>query len=162
MNNRDSKAGNLSAKDAKVAKKNGNGNSTITRHIAMIALLVNDYDEAIAWYRDALEFELLEDDDRGGGKRWVRMAPAGNTHFSLLLAKAANPVQKTGIGNQHGGRVGFFLHTDDFVRDHARLIAAGARFEETPRYEDYGTVAVFADLYGNRWDLIQPSEVTSE
>ena len=130
--------------------------STGSRHIAMIALLVRDYDEAIAWYRDAMGFELLEDSDQGGGKRWVRMAPTGNTGFSLLLAKAANPVQQSAVGKQHGGRVGFFLHTDDFARDHARLVAADAYFEETPRHEPYGTVVVFRDLYGNRWDLIQP------
>jgi catechol 2,3-dioxygenase-like lactoylglutathione lyase family enzyme len=124
--------------------------------IAMIALLVRDYDEAVAWYRDALGFALLEDDDRGAGKRWVRMAPPGNAGFSLLLARAVGPEQQAGIGNQHGGRVGFFLHTDDFARDHARLIAAGAQFEEAPRHEAYGTVAVFRDLYGNRWDLIEP------
>jgi catechol 2,3-dioxygenase-like lactoylglutathione lyase family enzyme len=124
-------------------------------YVAMIAVLVRDYDEAIAWYRDALGFALLEDDDRGGGKRWVRMAPAGNAHFSLLLARATTPAQTAAIGNQHGGRVGFFLHTDDFARDHARLSAAGARFEESPRFEAYGTVVVFRDLYGNRWDLIE-------
>lgn len=125
-------------------------------HVAMIAVLVRDYDEAIAWYRDALDFSVLEDDDRGEGKRWVRIAPAGNAHFSLLLARAATPAQAASIGNQHGGRVGFFLHTDDFARDHARLTAAGAMFEESPRHETYGTVVVFRDLYGNRWDLIEP------
>jgi catechol 2,3-dioxygenase-like lactoylglutathione lyase family enzyme len=124
-------------------------------HVAMIAVLVRDYDEAIAWYRDALGFVLLEDDDHGGGKRWVRMAPAGNVHFSLLLARATTPAQSAAIGNQHGGRVGFFLHTDDFARDHARLAAAGAQFEESPRFEAYGTVVVFRDLYGNRRDLIE-------
>ena len=123
----------------------------------MIAVLVRDYDEAIAWYRDALGFALLEDTDRGGGKRWVRMAPAGNAAFSLLLARAASPAQQAAVGNQHGGRVGFFLHTDDFARDHARLSGAGAVFEETPRHEAYGTVAVFRDPHGNRWDLIQPA-----
>ncbi len=123
----------------------------------MIAVIVRDYDEAIAWYGKALGFALLEDEDRGGGKRWVRMAPAGNAHFSLLLARAATATQEAAIGNQHGGRVGFFLHTDDFMRDHARLTTAGARFEEAPRHEAYGTVVVFRDLYGNRWDLIEPS-----
>jgi uncharacterized glyoxalase superfamily protein PhnB len=83
------------------------------------------------------------------------MAPAGNAQFSLLLARATTPAQTAAIGNQHGGRVGFFLHTDDFARDHARLSAAGARFEESPRHEAYGTVVVFKDLYGNRWDLIE-------
>ena len=125
-------------------------------HVAMVALLVRDYDEAIAWYRDALGFHVLEDETRSEGKRWVRMAPAGNTHFSVLLAQAAGPIQQAAIGNQHGGRVGFFLHTDDFARDHARLVTAGAHVEETPRHETYGSVVVFRDLYGNRWDLIEP------
>jgi catechol 2,3-dioxygenase-like lactoylglutathione lyase family enzyme len=130
------------------------------QHVAMIALLVRDYDEAIAWYRDALGFELLEDSDHGGGKRWVRMAPPTSREFSLLLASAANPIQQSAVGNQHGGRVGFFLHSDDFARDHARLTAAGAHFEEAPRHEAYGTVVVFRDLYGNRWDLIEPRTQT--
>lgn len=124
-------------------------------HVAMVALLVRDYDEAIAWYRDALGFRVLEDEARGEGKRWVRMAPVGNAHFSLLLAKAVGN-QQDAIGNQHGGRVGFFLHTDDFARDHARLLTARAHFEEAPRHETYGSVVVFRDLYGNRWDLIEP------
>ena len=122
--------------------------------VAMIAVLVHDYDEAIARYRDALGFALLEDEDRGGGKRWVRIAPTADAAFCLLLAKAANERQIEAIGDQHGGRVGWFLHTDDFARDHARLAAAGARFDGEPRHEAYGTVVVFEDLYGNRWDLI--------
>jgi catechol 2,3-dioxygenase-like lactoylglutathione lyase family enzyme len=126
----------------------------VTSHVAMIAVIVRDYDEAIAWYRHALDFELLEDSDRGGGKRWARMAPRGNARFSLLLAKAATAQQATAIGDQHGGRVGFFLHTDDFAGDHARLVAAGVQLEEAPRHEAYGSVVVFRDLYGNRWDLI--------
>lgn len=129
----------------------------MTSHVAMIAVIVRDYDEAIAWYGDALGFALLEDSDRGGGKRWVRMAPRGNAGFSLLLAKAATARQATAIGDQHGGRVGFFLQTDDFAGDHARLVAAGADFEEAPRHEVYGSVVVFRDLYGNRWDLIGPA-----
>lgn len=124
--------------------------------IASIALLVRDYDEAIAWYRDALGFALLQDDDLGEGKRWVRMAPPGNAAFSLLLARASTPRQDAAVGDQHGGRVGFFLHTDDFARDHARLAAHGAHFEEAVRHEPYGTVVVFRDLYGNRWDLVEP------
>lgn len=129
----------------------------MTSHVAMVALIVRDYDEGIAWYRDALDFVLLEDSDRGGGKRWVRMAPRGNSHFSLLLAKAATPRQVTAVGDQHGGRVGFFLHVDDFSDAHARLSAAGALFDEEPRHEAYGSVVVFRDLYGNRWDLIGPA-----
>lgn len=128
----------------------------MTRSIASIALLVRDYDEAIAWYRDALGFVLVEDTDMGGGKRWVRMAPAADAAFTLLLARAADARQQAAVGDQHGGRVGWFLHTDDFARDHARLAAADARFEEAPRHEPYGTVVVFRDLYGNRWDLIGP------
>jgi len=128
----------------------------MNRVVAQVALLVRDYDEAIAWYADALGFVLLEDSDLGGGKRWVRIAPAADAAFALLLAKAANERQLGAIGDQHGGRVGWFLHTDDFARDHARLAAAGARFDGAPRHEAYGTVVVFTDLYGNRWDLIGP------
>jgi catechol 2,3-dioxygenase-like lactoylglutathione lyase family enzyme len=127
-----------------------------TRRIAQVALLVRDYDEAIAWYGNALGFVLLEDTDLGGGKRWVRTAPAHDAAFALLLARAADPRQEAAVGDQHGGRVGWFLHTDDFARDHVRLVAAGAHFEEAPRHEAYGTVVVFRDLYGNRWDLIGP------
>lgn len=129
----------------------------MTRRIAQIALLARDYDEAIAWYSSALGFVLLEDSDLGGGKRWVRMAPSADAAFALLLAKATSAPQQACIGNQHGGRVGYFLHTDDFARDHARLRAAGARFDSEPRHEPYGTVVVFEDLYGNRWDLIGPA-----
>ena len=129
-------------------------------HVALVASLVRDYDEAIAWYRDALGFALLEDSDRGGGKRWVRMAPAGNAAFSLLLARAADARQQAAVGDQHGGRVGFFLQTDDFDRDHARMRARGVAFEEAPRGEPYGRVAVFHDLYGNRWDLLGPAGTT--
>jgi catechol 2,3-dioxygenase-like lactoylglutathione lyase family enzyme len=128
----------------------------MTRVIAQIALLVRDYDEAVAWFSDALGFVVLEDSDLGGDKRWVRIAPAADAVFALLLAKASTPEQHGCIGRQHGGRVGFFLHTDDFARDHARLGAAGARFDGEPRREAYGTVIVFEDLYGNRWDLIGP------
>jgi catechol 2,3-dioxygenase-like lactoylglutathione lyase family enzyme len=128
----------------------------VNRRIALIALLVRDYDEAIAWFAEALGFALLEDSDLGGDKRWVRIAPAADAAFALLLAKASAPDQQACIGRQHGGRVGFFLHTDDFARDHARLAAAGARIEGEPRREAYGTVVVFEDLYGNRWDLIEP------
>lgn len=128
----------------------------MNRHIALVALLVRDYDEAIAWFSKALGFVLLEDDDRGGGKRWVRIAPTTDASFCLLLAKATTEQQIACIGSQHGGRVGFFLHTDDFHRDYARLHAAGVHFDSEPRHETYGTVVVFDDLYGNRWDLIEP------
>jgi len=128
----------------------------MNRLVAQIALLVRDYDEAIAWFEGALGFVLVEDSDLGDGKRWVRIAPTDDAAFCLLLAKAANPRQIEAVGDQHGGRVGFFLHTDDFARDHARLAAAGARFDGEPRHEAYGAVVVFEDLYGNRWDLIGP------
>ena len=99
---------------------------------------------------------LLEDSPLGDGKRWVRVAPPGADGTSLLLARAANPAQSDRVGDQAGGRVGWFLHTDDFDRDHAALHARGVRFAEAPRTEPYGRVAVFEDLYGNRWDLLEP------
>ena len=126
------------------------------RRIATVALLVRDYDEAIDWYRRALGFELIEDAPQGDGKRWVVVAPPGRGGTSLLLAKAASPEQVGRIGDQTGGRVFLFLDTDDFDRDHAAFRARGVVFRETPRREAYGTVAVFEDLYGNLWDLIQP------
>lgn len=125
------------------------------RSIASVTLVVADYDEAIGFYRDALGFDLLEDTDLGGGKRWVRVAPRG-AQTALLLARADGDAQRASVGNQTGGRVGFFLHTDDFARDHAAMLARGVRFLEAPRHEPYGTVAVFEDLYGNRWDLLEP------
>ena len=124
--------------------------------LVQLSLVVRDYDEAIAWYTGVLGFELLADEPRGDGKRWVVVAPPGGSGAKLLLAQAANDAQRAAIGNQTGGRVFLFLHTDDFRRDHARFGAGGARFIESPREEEYGTVAVFEDLYGNRWDLIQP------
>jgi len=123
--------------------------------IAHLALVVRDYDEAIDYYTRALGFELIEDSPRGPGKRWVLVAPRGGAGASLLLAKAVGDEQSSRIGNQTGGRVFLFLHTDDFARDHRHFSAHGVRFIEQPRYEDYGTVAVFEDLYGNRWDLIE-------
>jgi catechol 2,3-dioxygenase-like lactoylglutathione lyase family enzyme len=124
------------------------------QHIGLVALVVRDYDEAIAFYTRALSFTLLEDTDLGDGKRWVRVAPPG-AETALLLAQASDDEQARSIGHQTGGRVGFFLHTDDFWRDHAAMSEHGVRFLETPRVEGYGTVAVFEDLYGNRWDLLQ-------
>lgn len=126
--------------------------------IALVTLVVRDYDEAIAFYRDALGFTLVEDTDRGDGSRWVVVRPGGGAGGTdLLLARAHGEEQSASVGAQTGGRVGFFLHTDDFARDHARMTAAGVRFLEEPRHEPYGSVAVFEDLYGNRWDLLQPA-----
>lgn len=125
-----------------------------THTLATVALVVPDYDSGIAFYRDALGFDLIEDTDLGDGKRWVVVGPEDGAR--LLLAKAANDTQRAAIGNQTGGRVGFFLETDGFDETHARFTAAGVTFHESPRQEPYGTVAVFSDPFGNRWDLIQP------
>ena len=129
----------------------------MTQHLAAIALVVPDYDEAIAFYVGKLGFELVEDTRLSETKRWVLVAPPGSRETRLLLAKADGPEQKTRIGNQAGGRVFLFLHTDDFARDHEALRERGVRFIEPPRQESYGTVAVFVDPYGNKWDLVQPA-----
>lgn len=123
--------------------------------LALTALLVRDYDKAIDWYVNVLGFRLAADDDQGEGKRWVAIEDEAGRR--LLLAKAKKPEELAAVGNQHGGRVGFFAEVDDFEAVQARLMKAGATFEEQPRCEPYGTVAVFRDLYGNRWDLIQPA-----
>lgn len=123
-------------------------------HIAALTLVVKNYDDAIRWYRDCLGFTVT-DTDLGGGKRWVTANPPGGG-CALLLAEATNPAQSAAIGQQAGGRVLLFLHTDDFARDHTAMTAAGVTFLEAPRHEPYGTVAVFEDLYGNRLDLLQP------
>jgi catechol 2,3-dioxygenase-like lactoylglutathione lyase family enzyme len=125
-------------------------------HLGLVTLLVDDYDRAIAFYVDAVGFELVEDTLLDAVKRWVVVAPRGARETAVLLARAVAPAQRARVGDQTGGRVGLFLHTDDFERDHARMRAAGVAFEEPPRREPYGTVAVFSDLYGNRWDLVQP------
>ncbi len=124
--------------------------------LALVTLVVADYDEAIEWYADRLSFTLAEDAPLGGGKRWVVVSPPGGG-TGLLLARAAGEAQAAAIGAQTGGRVAFFLHTDDFARDHASMIAKGVRFLEAPRDEPYGKVVVFEDLYGNKWDLIEPA-----
>ena len=124
--------------------------------LGAVSLLVRDYDEAIAFYVDKLGFDLSEDTDRGDGKRWVRVTPKGG-ETSLILARATTGSQLTAVGAQAGDRVWLFLETDDFARDHAAFTAAGVVFRETPRHEPYGVVAVFEDLYGNGWDLIQPA-----
>lgn len=126
----------------------------MTQSISLATLVVDDYDRAIAWYTGILGFELLEDAPRENGKRWVRVAPPGAS-CGLLLARADGDRQRARVGDQTGGRVGFFLQTDDFARDFAALSARGVRFLEAPRKESYGTVAVFEDLYGNRWDLLE-------
>ena len=127
----------------------------MSRHLALLSQLVRDYDEAIAFYVGKLGFELVEDSELGAGKRWVVVSPGpGGSRF--LLAQASDAQQAALIGGQGGGRVWLFLHTDDFEGDHARMTAAGVRFLEEPRHEAYGSVAVFEDLYGNRWDLLQP------
>ncbi|WP_225844591.1 VOC family protein [Streptomyces sp. HPF1205] len=126
-------------------------------HLGLVAVVVRDYDEAIDYYRRALGFELREDTPREDGGRWVVVAPPGSRETGLLLAQAAGPEQQARIGDQTGGRVALFLTTDDFDRDYKRMVAAGVVFEEEPRYEPYGAVVVFQDLYGNRWDLIQPA-----
>jgi catechol 2,3-dioxygenase-like lactoylglutathione lyase family enzyme len=125
--------------------------------IGCVALLVRDYDEAIAFYRGRLNFEVVEDAPMGDGRRWVVLAPPGSKGTRLLLAKAKNEQEKAAVGLQAGGRVFLFLNTDDFARDHARMVGLGVRFAEEPRHEAYGTVAVFEDLYGNKWDLLMAS-----
>jgi catechol 2,3-dioxygenase-like lactoylglutathione lyase family enzyme len=127
----------------------------MSRRLSLTALLVRDYDEAIDFYVGKAGFDLVEDADQGGGKRWVVVSPGAGS-AALLLAKASGAEQAARIGDQAGGRVFLFLETDDFGRDHARMSAAGVRFLEPPRHEPYGVVAVFEDLYGNRWDLIEP------
>jgi catechol 2,3-dioxygenase-like lactoylglutathione lyase family enzyme len=129
----------------------------MTRHLGAISLLVRDYDEAIAWYARCLRFELIEDVALGPDKRWVLMAPARAASTPLLLAQAATPEQKARIGDQTGGRVFLFLHTDNFARDYAHMLGEGVKFLEAPRHEIYGSVVVFEDLYGNKWDLLQPA-----
>ena len=127
--------------------------------IGAVSLLVREYDEALAFYVGILGFNLSEDTDMGGGKRWVTVTPAGG-ETALLLARATTAEQRARIGDQAGGRVWLFLETDDLMRDHAAWLAAGVRFRETPRHEPYGKVVVFEDLYGNAWDLIEPATGT--
>ncbi|MFD5255318.1 VOC family protein [Streptomyces bobili] len=126
--------------------------------IALVTLVVDDYDEAIRFYTEAVGFRLVEDEARPDGSRWVVVRPGGHQDGTgLLLARAKDDTQRSRVGDQTGGRVGFFLHTEDFAGDHARMSAAGVTFLEEPRHESYGSVAVFRDLYGNRWDLLQPA-----
>ena len=128
----------------------------MNQHIAHIALVVNNYDEAIEFYTKKLNFDLIEDTRLSETKRWVKVAPKGDGQCSLLLAQAANEEQKSRAGNQTGGRVFLFLYTDDFWRDYDNMLEKKINFVRPPVKENYGTVAVFEDLYGNLWDLIEP------
>lgn len=123
--------------------------------IGLVTLVVREYDEAVRFYVDVLGFEVLEDTPLGNDWRWVVIAPAGGSGTALLLARASTDAQRSRVGDQSGGRVSFFLTTDDFARDHHRMQNAGVHMIEQPRRETYGTVVVFEDLYGNRWDLIE-------
>ena len=124
------------------------------KRLALATLFVKSYDEAKAWYVDRLGFTLMEDTDLGGGRRWLVVSP-GAGGADMLLAEAKNDCERAAIGNQTGGRVLMFFHTDDFARDQAAMLAKGVTFREAPRHETYGTVAVFEDLYGNLFDLIE-------
>jgi catechol 2,3-dioxygenase-like lactoylglutathione lyase family enzyme len=127
----------------------------MTLSIASVTLVVRNYDEAISFFTQALNFELLEDTPLGNGKRWVVVRPRDGNGASLLLAQGATPEQASRVGNQTGGRVSFFLYTDDFWRDFREMQSQGIEFLEQPREESYGTAVVFVDLYGNKWDLLQ-------
>ncbi len=131
--------------------------TNLHQRIAHITLVVHDYDEAIAFYTQKLNFRLVEDTPLSETKRWVLVAPPGSDGCQLLLAKAATEEQRSRMGNQTGGRVAFFLHTDDFQRDYQQLLNNNIRIIREPVTEPYGTVAVFADLYGNYWDLVESS-----
>jgi catechol 2,3-dioxygenase-like lactoylglutathione lyase family enzyme len=132
-------------------------NGRMTHSLAYVTLVVREYDEAIDFFTRVIGFSLQADEDRGGGKRWVLVGPSGGG-ASLLLARGATAEQVGHVGNQTGGRVAFFLHTDDFRRDYDAFREHGVRFVDGPRYESYGTVGVFLDLYGNKWDLIERSD----
>ncbi|MEM9740897.1 MAG: VOC family protein [Pseudomonadota bacterium] len=127
--------------------------------LAAVTIVVPDYDVGLAYFTGVLGFELVEDTDLGNGKRWVLIAPRGSKACRLLLARATSEAQDTAIGNQTGGRVAFFLYTDDFDADYAVYTEAGVDFQEEPREEPYGKVVVFRDAFGNLWDFIQPKGV---
>ena len=129
--------------------------------LAHVTLLVRNYDEALAFFTQALGFRVIEDTPLGDNKRWLLVAPPDSGGTRLLLAEAATSEQARSIGNQAGGRVFLFLHTDDFWRDYRQMLAHNVKFLESPRHEPYGTVAVFQDLYGNKWDLLQPNDTAS-
>ena len=129
----------------------------MTKSLAAFTFLAPDYDSAIEWFRDALGFALLSDTPMGPGKRWVVVAPPGGAGARVVIAEASDERQRAAIGAATGGRVGYFLETDDFARDHAAMAARGVPFLEAPRHEAYGIVAVFADPWGGKWDLLQPA-----
>jgi catechol 2,3-dioxygenase-like lactoylglutathione lyase family enzyme len=134
----------------------------VTQSLAAIAFLVPDYDSAIEWFCGALSFTLVADTQMGPDKRWVVVAPPGGAGARLVIAKASDERQRAAIGASAGGRVGYFLETDDFARDHAAMQARGVRFLEEPRREPYAIVAVFADPWGGKWDLLQPARADAE
>ncbi len=136
----------------------GDSEVTVVRSIASLALLIRDYDEAIAFFTGALRFAVVEETLLSEDKRWVVVAPPDGQGAALLLAKAVTPEQLAHVGNQTGGRVFLFLHTSDFSADYRHMQAHGVRFAEEPREEPYGRVVVFFDLYGNKWDLVQPKD----
>jgi catechol 2,3-dioxygenase-like lactoylglutathione lyase family enzyme len=129
--------------------------------LAHVTLLVRNYDEALAFFTQALGFRVIEDTPLGDNKRWLLVAPPDSGGTSLLLAEAATSEQARSIGNQAGGRVFLFLHTDDFWRDYRQMLSHNVKFLESPRHEPYGTVAVFQDLSGNKWDLLQPNDAAT-
>ena len=132
---------------------------SVQQQIGSVTIVVENYDDAIEFYTQKLQFTLVEDTDLGGGKRWVLVSPSNSNGTKLLLAQAISDEQKKVIGNQTGGRVFLFLHTNDFWRDYEILKSNGVVFNEKPRVEEYGTVVVFQDLYGNKWDLLQLNRV---
>jgi len=132
---------------------------SVQQQIGSVTIVVENYDDAIEFYTQKLQFTLVEDTDLGGGKRWVLVSPPNSNGTKLLLAQAISDEQKKVIGNQTGGRVFLFLHTNDFWRDYEILKSNGVVFNEKPRVEEYGTVVVFQDLYGNKWDLLQLNRV---
>jgi catechol 2,3-dioxygenase-like lactoylglutathione lyase family enzyme len=142
-------------------KRGSTSRVAVNEVLACATLVVREYDEAIEYFTRALGFDLVEDTPLPGGHRWVLVAPEGSPSLRLLLARAATPAQEDAVGKQTGGRVSFFLHTSDFHRAYERMRERGVTFLEAPRAEPYGTVAVFADLYGNRWDLIEPRQGAS-
>lgn len=133
---------------------------SVQQQIGNVALVVENYDDAIAFYTKKLQFTVIEDTDLGGGKRWVQVSPPNSNGTNLLLAQASTQEQSNVIGNQTGGRVFLFLQTNNFWRDYDLMISNGVVFNEKPRIEEYGTVVVFQDLYGNKWDLLQLNNTT--